>query len=205
MYKRRHQKQCPRSIQEVYKTSQKAQNRGVEIETKNITCPYFEPNQSMKVTSEKRFKTIDTLIQAQRLHTKEFSIFGAKAPHYQMLTYSFPSILSKINIKGSFAKPFYELSPQMTHVTQEEFPSLNKKKSKTHQRGRKEDSKKPESLHKQEEGDPLSLLQRGIENTYLPKSAPSFDIGPKLRLSPKKPPKQRKPPYEAHSLSKYYH
>ena len=72
MYKRRHQKQCPRSIQEVYKRSQKAQTRGGEIETKNITCPYLEPNQSTKVTREKWLNSIDTLTQDQRLHIKEF-------------------------------------------------------------------------------------------------------------------------------------
>ena len=82
----------------------------------------------------------------------------------------------------------------MTHATQEEFPSLNKKESKTHQRGKKEDSKEPESLHNEEEGDRPSLLQRGKENTYLPRSTSSFEVGPKLRLSPKKPLKQRKPP-----------
>ena len=96
--------------------------------------------------------------------------------------------------RGSFAKHFYELYPQTTHDTQEEFPSLNKKEFKTHQRERKEDSKAPESLHSEEEGDQLSLLQRGKKNTYLPKSVPSFEVGPELRLSPKKPLKQRKPP-----------
>ena len=43
-------------------------------------------------------------------------------------------------------------------------------------------------------GDPPSLLQGGIENTCLPMSTPSFEVAPKLRLYPKKPPKQRKPP-----------
>ena len=37
--KRKHQKQCPQSIQGVYKRSQKAQTKGEGIETKNITCP----------------------------------------------------------------------------------------------------------------------------------------------------------------------
>ena len=66
---------------------------------------------------------------------------------------------------------------------------MNKKESKTHQRGRKEDSKELESLHNEEEGDQPFLLQRDKENTYLPRSAPSFEVGPKLRLFPKKPPK----------------
>ena len=70
-----------------------------------------------------------------------------------MLSNSFPSTLSKIDIKGSFVKPFYELYPQTTHATQEEFPSLNKKESKIDQRGRKEYSKTLESLHSEEEGD----------------------------------------------------
>ena len=73
------------------------------------------------------------------------------------------------------------------------------------QRGRKEDSKEPESLHSEEEGDQSSLLQRGKENTYLSRSASSFEVGPTLRLSSKKPPKQRKPPQEVYSISKYYH
>ena len=59
--KRKHQKQCPQSTQGVYKRSQKAQTEGEGIETKNITCPYLEPNQSMKLTSEEGLKTIDTL------------------------------------------------------------------------------------------------------------------------------------------------
>ena len=111
-----------------------------------------------------------------------------------MLTCSFPSTLSKIHIKGLFVKPFYELYPQMTHATQEGFPSLNRREPKTHQRGRKEDSKEPEPLHSEEEGDQPSLLQRGKENTYLPNSAPSFKVDLELRLSPKMPCKQRKPP-----------
>ena len=56
----------------VYKKSPKAQTEGEWIETKNITCPYLEPNQSKKLTSEGGFKNIDTLTQDQRLHTKEF-------------------------------------------------------------------------------------------------------------------------------------
>ncbi|RVW68710.1 G-type lectin S-receptor-like serine/threonine-protein kinase [Vitis vinifera] len=44
------------------------------------------------------------------------------------------------------------------HATQEEFPSLNKKESKPHQRGRREDFKELESLHNEEEGDPPPLL-----------------------------------------------
>ena len=60
----------------------------------------------------------------------------------------------------------------MTHATQEEFPSLNKKESKTHQRGRKEDSKEPKSLYSEEEGDQPSLLQRG----KYPYTIYSFDI-----------------------------
>ena len=39
---------------------------------KNITCPCLEPNQSMKLTSEEGLKSIDTLTQDLRLHTKEF-------------------------------------------------------------------------------------------------------------------------------------
>ena len=144
----------------------KGSNHRGRDRNKNITCPYLEPNQSMKLTSEEGLKSIDTLTQDQRLHTKEFFNLWSKALYYQTLTYSFPSILSKINIRGSFAKPFYELYPQKPHATQEEFPSLNKKKSKPHQRGRRKDSKEPKSLYNEEEGDPPSLLQRGIENTY---------------------------------------
>ena len=82
----------------------------------------------------------------------------------------------------------------MTHVTQEEFPSLNKREPKTHPIGRKEDSKESEPLHSEKEGDQPSLLQRGKGNTYFPNSAPSFKVGPELRLSPKMSPKRRKPP-----------
>ena len=101
-----------------------------------------------------------------------------------MLTYSFPSKLTKIYIKGSFAKPFYKLSPQTPHATQEEFPSLNKRESRPHQRKRKEDSTEPESLHNKVKGDPSSLPQGGIENTYFPISTPSFEVVPTLRLYP---------------------
>ena len=50
--KRGHQKQYPQSIQEVYKRRQKAQTKGGGIETKNITCPYLEPNRLMKLKRE---------------------------------------------------------------------------------------------------------------------------------------------------------
>ena len=144
----------------------------------------------MKLKSTKGLKSTDTLLQYHRLQTKEF--FN-QAPHCQTLTNSFHFILSKIYTRGSFAKPFYKLYPQMTHATQGEFPSLNKRESKTHQRRRKKDSKEPESLHNEEEGDQPSLLQRGKENAYLPKNGPSFEVGLELTLSPKKPLKQRKP------------
>ena len=55
---------------EYTKGAQRLKPKG--IETKNITCPYLELNQSMKLTSEEGLKTIDTLTQDQRLHTKEF-------------------------------------------------------------------------------------------------------------------------------------
>ena len=71
----------------------------------------------------------------------------------------------------------------MTHVTQEEYPSPNMREPKTHQRGKKEISKKPEPLHSEEEDDQLSLLQRGKGNIYFPNSAPSFESSPELRLS----------------------
>ena len=148
----------------------------------------------MKLTSEKGLKSIDTLIQDQRLHTKEFFNLWSESSSLPN-TNIFLSFHTIQNIhKGTICHAFYELYPQMTHAIQEEFPSLNKKESKTHQRGRKTNSKEPESLHNEEDGDPPSLLQRGQKNTYFPKSAPSFEVGPKLRLSPKKPPKQRKPP-----------
>ena len=47
-------------------------SEGEGIETKNITCPYLEPNQSKKLIREDGLKTIDTLTQDQILHTKEF-------------------------------------------------------------------------------------------------------------------------------------
>ena len=110
-----------------------------------------------------------------------------------MLTNSFPSKLTKIYIRKPFAKPFYKLSPQTPYATQEEFTSLNKRESKPHQRRRKEDFIELESLHNEVKGDPPSLLQRRIENIYLPKSVPFFKVDPKLRLYLKKSPKQKKP------------
>ena len=71
MEKRRHQKQCPQSIQEVYSKSLKAQPKGGGKEAKNITCLYLEPNQSMKLTREIGLIFTDTLDQDHRLHTKE--------------------------------------------------------------------------------------------------------------------------------------
>ena len=134
------------------------------------------------------------LTQDHRLHTKE--IFNLWSESSSLLnTSKFLSFYTVQNIhKGVVCQVFYELYPQTTHATQEEFPSMNKKESKTHQRGRKEDSKELESLHNEEEGDQPFLLQRDKENTYLPRSAPSFEVGPKLRLFPKKLPKKRKPP-----------
>ena len=55
-------KQYPHSIQGVYRSNPKAQN------------PYLEPSQSKKLTREEGLKTIDTLTQDQRLHTKEMPI-----------------------------------------------------------------------------------------------------------------------------------
>ena len=43
---------------------------------------------------------------------KNISVFEAKTPHSQKLINSFPSKLTKIYIRGPFAKPFFELSPQ---------------------------------------------------------------------------------------------
>ena len=147
----------------------------------------------MKLTSEEELKTIDTLTQDQRLHTKGFFNLWSQSSSLPNANI-FLSFQTVQNIHKSFANPFYELSPQKPHVTQEEFPSLNKRESRPHQRGRKEDFTESESLHNEVKGDPLSLLQRCIENTYLPTSAPFFEVGPKLKLYPKKPPKQRKPP-----------
>ena len=136
----------------------------------------------MKLTRETRHISTNTLNQDHRLHIKLISIFGSITPHCQTLSNFFPSTLSKIYIKRPLAKPFYEFCPQTTHAIQTEFPSLNKRESKTHQRGTKEDSKEPESLHSEEEGDLLSLLQIGIRNIYLPRRIPSCEVGPKLTL-----------------------
>ena len=111
-----------------------------------------------------------------------------------MLTSFFSSKLSKIYIKGSLVKPFYVLYPWKTHATQAEFPSSSKREPKTPQRGKKADAKELEALHSEEEGNQLSLLQRGKGSIYLPNSTSSFEFGPKLRLSPKMPPKRKKPP-----------
>ena len=119
----------------------------------------------MKLTSEEELKTIDTLTQDQRLHTKWFFNLWSQSSSLPNANI-FLSFQTVQTIHKSFANPFYELFPQKPHATQEEFPSLNKKESKPHQRGRKEDSKEPKFLHNKEEGDPPSLLQRGIENTY---------------------------------------
>ena len=122
----------------VYKRSRKTQTRG-GIETKKITCPYLERNQSMKITSQKWFKSIDTLTQDHRLHTKEFFNLwneSSSLPNANKFL-SFPSKLSKIYIRGPLAKPFYELYPQTILATQKKFPSLNKKESKTPQKGEK--------------------------------------------------------------------
>ena len=53
------------------KEAKGSNQRGMD-KTKKITCPYLESNQSMKLTSEKWLKSIDTLTQDQMLHTKEF-------------------------------------------------------------------------------------------------------------------------------------
>ena len=148
----------------------------------------------MKLIREIGLISIETLDQDHGLHTKEFFNLWINNSSLSKANDSFPSTLSKIYIKGLFAKPFYELYPQKTHATQKEFPLLNRGEPKTHQRGRKEDSKEPEPLHSEKEGDLPSLLQRDKENTYLSNNAPSFEVGLKLKLSPKKPPKRRKPP-----------
>ena len=62
-------KQCPLSIQGVYKSSPKARNQG---RRKEITYPYLEPSHSKKLTREEGLKTISTLTQDQRLHAKEY-------------------------------------------------------------------------------------------------------------------------------------
>ena len=107
--------------------------------------PYLEPIKSKKFTREEGLKTKETLTQDQGLHTKNISIFVVKAPHSQKLIYSSPSKLTKIYIREPFAKPFCDLSPQTLHSIQEEFPLLYTKESKTHQKGRKEDSTRPAS------------------------------------------------------------
>ena len=68
----KHQKQCPQNIHGVYKRNPKAQIKQKGIEAKNINCHYLDPNQSKKLTREEELKTIDTLTQDQKLHTKEF-------------------------------------------------------------------------------------------------------------------------------------
>ena len=58
---------------EYTKTAQSRTPRGKGV--KHTIFPYFEPNQSKKLTREEGLKTIDTLIQDQRLHTKEYFSF----------------------------------------------------------------------------------------------------------------------------------
>lgn len=53
----------PPSIQEVYSRGLKAHPRGKGKETKNITCPHLESNQSMKLKRELGLISIDTLIR----------------------------------------------------------------------------------------------------------------------------------------------
>ena len=43
-----------------------------EKEINNSPCPYLEPSYSKKLTREEGLKTINTLTQDQRLHTKEY-------------------------------------------------------------------------------------------------------------------------------------
>ena len=42
--------------------------------TKNITCPHLEPNQSMKLISELESTSINALVHDHKLQTKEFFI-----------------------------------------------------------------------------------------------------------------------------------
>ena len=58
---------CPLGIQGVYKSSPQTRNQG---ERNNNSYPYLEPSHSKKLTREKGLKTINTLTQDQRLHTK---------------------------------------------------------------------------------------------------------------------------------------
>ena len=58
-------------IGSIQKKPKGSNQRGMD-KNKKITCPYLESNQLMKITNEKGLKSIDTLTQNQRLHTKEF-------------------------------------------------------------------------------------------------------------------------------------
>ena len=151
-----------KSIQKKLKSS----NQMGRDRNKKITYPYLEPNQSIKLKCEKGLKSTNTLNQDYRLQ-KNFSIFGAKDPRSQTLTNSFPSILSKIYIRVSFAKSFYELYPQTTHATQKEYLSLNKNPRHTKE-GEKKIPKNPNLCTVKKVINRLCFKE--TENTSLPKS-----------------------------------
>ena len=73
MYKYRGDaKTTPPSIHDVYSRSLKSHPKGKEEETKNITYPYLEPNQLIKLTRQLGYISTDTLDQDHNLYIKEY-------------------------------------------------------------------------------------------------------------------------------------
>ena len=141
-----------KSIQKKQKSStQRGRDRN-----KKITCPYLEPNQSMKLKRKKGLKSTNTLNQDHRLHIKEFFNLWSESSSFPN-TNKFLSFHIVQNIhKGAACQVILRALPT-NNPCHPKRVSFTEQESKTYQRGRKKNSKELESLHS-EEGDQPSLL-----------------------------------------------
>ena len=99
--------------------------------------------------------------------TKEFFNLWSERSSFPNTNKFLSSILSKIYIRVSFAKSFYELYPQTTHATQKEYLSLNKNPRHTKE-GEKKIPKNPNLCTVKKVINRLCFKE--TENTSLPKS-----------------------------------
>ena len=101
----------PKQRLQVYKMYTTEAPRGKGEESKSITSPYLEPNQSMKLTRDIGHIFTNTLDQNHKLYTKEyFSLWTDNSPFPN--AYKFFSFHTNQKMhKGATCQAFLQTSP----------------------------------------------------------------------------------------------
>ena len=108
-----------RSIQQALKGKSNKKIRG---DTKNLTHPHLEPNQSQKSIKGKGPSTIYNLVQYQKLHTKEFFILCIESSSLSKIILSLSFHTTQKRHNGASIQAFLPFLPQRTHANQVELP-----------------------------------------------------------------------------------